>query len=56
MRALHAETFAERFRGVKGHPFEQGFDLRLVPEKLHVPLTWLTPKRIFVKLHERPVS
>ncbi len=30
----YAETFAERFRGVKGHPYEQGFDLRLVPEKL----------------------
>ena len=26
----YAETFAERWRGVKGHPFEQGFDLRLV--------------------------
>lgn len=26
----YAETFAERFRGVKGHPYEQGFDLRLV--------------------------
>ena len=24
-----ALTFAERFRGVRGHPFEQGFDLRL---------------------------
>jgi protein gp37 len=30
----YAETFAERFRGVPGHPYEQGFDLRLVPEKL----------------------
>src|SRR5688572_27358945 len=30
----YAETFAERFRGVKGHAYEQGFDLRLVPEKL----------------------
>ena len=30
----YAETFAERFRGVPGHPFEFGFDLRLVPEKL----------------------
>ena len=28
----YAETFAERFRGVPGHPFEFGFDLRLVPE------------------------
>jgi protein gp37 len=44
----YAETFAERFRGVKGHPFEQGFDLRLVPNKLHDPLSWRVPKRIFV--------
>jgi protein gp37 len=44
----YAETFAERFRGVKGHPFGQGFDLRLVPEKLRAPLSWRTPKRIFV--------
>lgn len=44
----YAETFAERFRGVPGHPFEQGFDLRLVPEKLGEPLLWKTPKRIFV--------
>ena len=29
----YAETFAERFRGVPGHPYEQGFDLRLVPGK-----------------------
>jgi protein gp37 len=44
----YAETFAERFRGVKDHPFEQGFDLRLVPEKLDDPLKWRTPRRIFV--------
>jgi len=44
----YAETFAERFRGVPGHPFEQGFDLRLVPEKLDVPLRWRSPRRIFV--------
>ena len=44
----YAETFAERFRGVKGHPFEQGFDLRLIPEKLDLPLSWHKPKRIFV--------
>lgn len=39
----YAETFAERWRGVKGHAFEQGFDLRLVPEKLAEPLpnVWL---------------
>ena len=44
----YAETFAERFRGVKGHPYEQGFDLRLVSEKLAEPLRWKTPKMIFV--------
>jgi protein gp37 len=44
----YAETFAERFRGVKGHPYEQGFDLRLVPEKLFEPLVWRSPKLVFV--------
>src|ERR1039458_1815454 len=43
-----AETFAERFRGVKGHPYEQGFDLRLVPKKLTEPFTWRSPKLVFV--------
>jgi hypothetical protein len=33
------ETFAERFRGVPGHPFEQGLDLKLIPEKLNQPLS-----------------
>ncbi len=44
----YARIFAERFRGVVGHPYEQGFDLRLVPDKLQTPLTWKKPKRIFV--------
>ena len=44
----YAETFAERFRGVPGHPYEQGFDLRLVPEKLLEPLRWQQPRMIFV--------
>lgn len=44
----YAETFAERFRGVPGHPYEQGFDPRLVPEKLLEPLTWASPKTVFV--------
>ena len=44
----YAETFAERFRGVPGHPYEQGFDLKLVPEKLSEPLKWASPKTIFV--------
>ncbi len=44
----YAETFAERFRGVPGHPYEQGFDLRLIPGKLAEPLRWGTAKTIFV--------
>jgi protein gp37 len=44
----YAETFAERFRGVPGHPYEQGFDLKLVPHKLSDPLKWLAPKTVFV--------
>jgi protein gp37 len=44
----YAETFAERFRGVKGHSYGQGFDLRLVPEKLMEPLHWRAPRRVFV--------
>jgi protein gp37 len=47
-RHCYAETFAERFRGVPGHPYEQGFDVRLVPEKLADPLRWSRPKMIFV--------
>lgn len=44
----YAEVFAERFRSVPGHPYERGFDLRLVPEKLMEPLDWRTPKFVFV--------
>src|SRR6202453_4119133 len=44
----YAETFAERFRGVPGHPYEQGFDLRLVPEKLGEPLRWASSRMVFV--------
>ncbi len=44
----YAETFAERFRGVPGHPYERGFDLRTVPEKLMEPLRWARPRMIFV--------
>ena len=44
----YAETFAERFRGVQGHPYERGFDLRAVPERLADPLRWPRPKSVFV--------
>ena len=57
----YAATFAERFRGVPGHPYEQGFDLRLVPEKLGEPLRWGKSRRVFVNsmsdlFHERVPS
>ena len=44
----YAETFAERWRGVPGHPFEQGFDVRLWPERLTLPLQWRRPRRVFL--------
>lgn len=44
----YAKTFAERWRGVPDHPYEQGFDLKLWPERLEAPLRWKKPKTIFV--------
>jgi protein gp37 len=44
----YARTFAERFRGVPGHPYEQGFDVRLWPDRLELPLRWRHPRRVFV--------
>ncbi len=44
----YAEAFAERFRGVQGHPYEQGFDVKLWPERLDLPLKWKAPRSIFV--------
>ena len=44
----YAETFAERFRGVPGHPYEQGFDVKQWPERLSMPLRWTRSRRIFV--------
>ena len=48
LQALLCRAFCRALRGVKGHAFEQGFDLRLVPEKLAEPLNWGTPKKVFV--------
>ena len=44
----YAGRFSERFRGVPGHPFENGFDLTLKPHKLLQPLAWKRPRMIFV--------
>lgn len=56
----YAKTFAERWRGIPEHHFEQGFDLRLWPNRLEYPLHWKKPRRIFVNsmsdLFHRDVS
>ena len=44
----YAERLSERFRGVKGNPFETGFDLTLRPERLEQPRHWRRPQLIFV--------
>src|SRR5579863_10019684 len=44
----YAERFSERFRGVPGHPFEQGFDLKIWPDRLSQPTAWKQPRRVFV--------
>jgi protein gp37 len=49
----YAEKFAERFRGTvnpngKLHVFNQGFDPMFRPERLATPLTWKTPRIVFV--------
>ena len=54
----YAETFAERWRGIPGHPYEQGFALKLWPQRLEQPLKWSRPRMIFVNsmsdlFHER---
>jgi protein gp37 len=49
----YAEKFAERWRGVvlpnrKLHVFHDGFDPTLRPERVTQPLTWKTPRMVFV--------
>ncbi|MEH2023068.1 DUF5131 family protein [Nostoc sp.] len=44
----YAERFAERWRGVAGHPYEQGFDVKTWHERLKMPLSWKKPRLIFV--------
>ena len=44
----YANTFADRFEGVEGHAYELGFEPRMVPDMLAVPLGWTKQKTIFV--------
>jgi hypothetical protein len=44
----HCYADAERFRGVPGHPYQQGFDLRLIPGELAEPfhsMVWFPHRR-----------
>src|ERR1700752_3665461 len=43
----YALRFAERFRGTPGHPFENGFDLTLRPERIEQPRKWGRTRMIF---------
>jgi protein gp37 len=43
----YAEAITKRFEGVKGHPFELGFQVRLRPDKLDEPSHWKKPRKIF---------
>jgi protein gp37 len=58
----YAQRFAERWRGIEGHPYEFGFDLRTVPEMLDQPRRWRRARMVFVNsmsdlFHERvPLS
>jgi protein gp37 len=42
------EYVAERWRGVPVHPSEQGFDIRMWPQRLTLPLLWRKPRSIFL--------
>lgn len=44
----YAERFAERWRGIPGHPYKQGFDVKIWHERLTMPLSWKKPRLIFV--------
>ena len=48
LHALLCRDIRGTFSRSARHPFEFGFDLRLVPEKLGEPIRWSKPKKIFV--------
>ena len=55
LQALLRRDFRRAVPRRAGHPYEQGFDLRLVPEKLAEPLRWSEPTNDLRQLDERPV-
>lgn len=47
-KRCYAERFAERFRGVKGHPYEHGFDPQVRMDRINQPFSWRAPRMVFV--------
>lgn len=48
VQALLCRALRRTISGVAGHPYEQGFDLRLVPGKLGEPFKWTRRSTVFV--------
>lgn len=46
-RNCYGKRFAERWRGVEGHAYCQGFDFQLHPDRLEQPLHWKKPRLVF---------
>lgn len=44
----YARKFTERWKGVPGHRFENGFEFQTAPDRLEIPLKWREPRLIFV--------
>ena len=44
----YAARFAERFRGVPGHPYSTGFDVTVHESRFEQPLRWKKPRHVFV--------
>jgi protein gp37 len=44
----YARAIAERFKGVPGSAYEQGFALKLWPQRLQLPNKWKKPRMVFV--------
>ena len=48
LRLLLCGAVLGALQGCGGHPFENGFDLTLRPERLEQPMHWRAPRRVFV--------
>jgi hypothetical protein len=46
MTVIAASGTFVHWRRISGHPFAQGFDVRLWPDRLTLPLRWRKPRRV----------